>query len=141
MGKHHAPGPNFGKLMALQGIQANNLSTGAIVTATSSQILAISFIKDLTGTEISWMKWFIASAPALPLSHWQPASLSEKCSLRRKPFCFRGEDDGPGGRVQGTGKMNGVEVRALIIFLITIFCGQQTSTMAPCLVSTYPLLW
>ena len=50
---------NFGKLMALQGIQANNLSTGAIVTATSSQILAISFIKDLTGTEISWMKWFI----------------------------------------------------------------------------------
>ena len=32
---------NFGKLMALQGIQANNLSTGAIVTATSSQILAI----------------------------------------------------------------------------------------------------
>ena len=35
---------NFGKLMALQGIQANNLSTGAIVTATSSQILAISFI-------------------------------------------------------------------------------------------------
>ena len=54
---------NFGKLMALQGIQANNLSTGAIVTATSSQILAISFIKDLTGTEISWMKWFIASAP------------------------------------------------------------------------------
>lgn len=57
------PKNNFGKLLALQGIQANNLSTAAIVTATSSQILAISFIKDLTGHEVSWMEWFIASAP------------------------------------------------------------------------------
>ncbi|MGN9162875.1 SLC13 family permease [Clostridium sulfidigenes] len=57
------PKNNFGKLLALHGIQANNLSTAAIVTATSSQILAISFIKDLTGHEVSWMEWFLASAP------------------------------------------------------------------------------
>lgn len=57
------PKNNFGKLLALHGIQANNLSTAAIVTATSSQILAISFIKDLTGHDVSWMEWFIASAP------------------------------------------------------------------------------
>lgn len=57
------PKNNFGKMLALHGIQANNLSTAAIVTATSSQILAISFIKDLTGREVSWMQWFVASAP------------------------------------------------------------------------------
>lgn len=57
------PKNNFGKSLALHGIQANNLSTAAIVTATSSQILAISFIKDLTGHEVSWMEWFMASAP------------------------------------------------------------------------------
>jgi di/tricarboxylate transporter len=50
-------------MLALHGIQANNLSTAAIVTATSSQILAISSIKDLTGREVSWMQWFVASAP------------------------------------------------------------------------------
>ncbi|WP_279222157.1 anion permease [Clostridium septicum] len=54
---------NFAKLLALQGIQANNLSTAAIVTATSSQILAVSFIKDLTGKNVSWMDWFIGAAP------------------------------------------------------------------------------
>ncbi|ETA79495.1 SLC13 family permease [Youngiibacter fragilis] len=57
------PKNNFGKMLALHGIQANNLSTAAIVTATSSQILAISSIKDLTGREVSWMQWFVASAP------------------------------------------------------------------------------
>lgn len=62
------PKNNFGKMLALHGIQANNLSTAAIVTATSSQILAISFIKDLTGREVSWMQWFIASAPVTILT-------------------------------------------------------------------------
>lgn len=57
------PKNNFGKLLALHGIQANNLSTAAIVTATSSQILAVSFIKDLTGHDVSWTEWFLASAP------------------------------------------------------------------------------
>ena len=57
------PNNNLGKLLAIQGIQANNFSTAAIVTATSSQILAISFIKDFTGHDVSWMEWFIASAP------------------------------------------------------------------------------
>ena len=62
------PKNNFGKMLALHGIQANNLSTAAIVTATSSQILAISFIKDLTGREVSWMQWFVASAPVTILT-------------------------------------------------------------------------
>lgn len=62
------PKNNFGKMLALHGIQANNLSTAAIVTATSSQILALSFIKDLTGREVSWMQWFIASAPVTILT-------------------------------------------------------------------------
>jgi anion transporter len=62
------PKNNFGKMLALHGIQANNLSTAAIVTATSSQILAISFIKDLTGREVSWMEWFVASAPVTILT-------------------------------------------------------------------------
>ncbi|KEI10161.1 SLC13 family permease, partial [Clostridium novyi] len=48
------PKNNLGKLLAIQGIQANNFSTAAIVTATSSQILAISFIKDFTGHDVSW---------------------------------------------------------------------------------------
>ena len=54
---------NLGKLLAIQGLQANNISTSAIVTATAPQILAIGLLKEFTGSEVSWGEWFIASAP------------------------------------------------------------------------------
>lgn len=112
---------NFGKLMALQGIQANNLSTGAIVTATSSQILAISFIKDLTGTEISWMKWFIASAPiailTLAASFIIGKTMFKTANRAASAEKMRGLEE----EYRSLGRMSGVEKRALIIFILTIF--------------------
>ncbi|MEG1389853.1 MAG: DASS family sodium-coupled anion symporter [Angelakisella sp.] len=111
---------NFGKLLALQGIQANNLSTGAIVTATSSQILAISFIKDLTGVDISWMDWFKAAAPvtiaALVASYFigkimfktdNRTATVEKMTLLSNQY-------------KELGKMNTMELKALGIFAFTI---------------------
>lgn len=59
---------NLGKLLAIQGLQANNLSTSAIVTATAPQILAIGLLKEFTGSEVSWGDWFIASAPIAVLT-------------------------------------------------------------------------
>lgn len=112
---------NFGKLMALQGIQANNLSTGAIVTATSSQILAISFIKDLTGTEISWMKWFIASAPVAIITLAASFLIGKMLFKTGNRSASAEKMTALEEEYKGLGKMNGVEVRALIIFLITIF--------------------
>lgn len=113
-------GRNFGKLMTLQGIQANNLSTGAIVTATSSQILAISFIKDLTGTDVSWMDWFIASAPI--------AIFTLIASFFIGKMLFKTENRKASTDKMGTliaeykdlGKMSGTEWKALLIFLGTI---------------------
>ena len=60
------------------------------MTATSSQILAISFIKDLTGTEISWMKWFIASAPVAIITlaasfHLKKRGIPSLKKSRKKP--------------------------------------------------------
>ena len=112
---------NFGKLMALQGIQANNLSTGAIVTATSSQILAISFIKDLAGTEISWMKWFIASAPVAIITLAASFLIGKMLFKTGNRSASAEKMTALEEEYKGLGKMNGVEVRALIIFLITIF--------------------
>ncbi len=54
---------NLGKLLGIQSLQANNISTSAIVTATAPQILAIGLLKEFTGSEVSWGEWFIASAP------------------------------------------------------------------------------
>ncbi|USH01430.1 anion permease [Grimontia kaedaensis] len=59
---------NLGKLLSIQGLQANNISTSAIVTATAPQILAIGLMKELTGSSVSWGEWFIASAPIAVLT-------------------------------------------------------------------------
>jgi len=114
------PKNNFGKLLALHGIQANNLSTAAIVTATSSQILAISFIKDLTGHDVSWMEWFIASAPITILTlaamffigkmlFKLPKSDSETLDLTKLKDEYN-----------KLGKMTITEKKALLIFTITL---------------------
>lgn len=54
---------NFGRLMTLQGIMNNHLATSMIVTATSSQLLAIGFINEMTGSNLGYMEWLIGSAP------------------------------------------------------------------------------
>lgn len=112
---------NFGKLMALQGIQANNLSTGAIVTATSSQILAISFIKDLTGSDISWMKWFSASAPIAILTLAASFLIGKMLFKTGNRSASAEKVKSMKDEYKSLGKMNGVEVKALCIFLLTIF--------------------
>src|SRR5699024_3296569 len=54
---------NFGRLMTLQGVMNNHLATSMIITATSSQLLAIGFINEMTGSNLGYMEWLIGSAP------------------------------------------------------------------------------
>lgn len=111
---------NFGKLLALQGIQANNFSTAAVVTATSSQILAISFIKDLTGTNISWMEWFIASAPITMLTLVASFFIGKLMFKTNNKAASKEKITALENEYKNLGKMNAIEIKALIIFGITI---------------------
>jgi len=111
---------NFGKLLALQGIQANNLSTAAIVTATSSQILAISFINDLTGTSVSWMDWFVASAPITLLALIASFFIGKLMFKTTNRAASKEKLAVLDNEYQSLGKMSGIEIKALIIFGITI---------------------
>ncbi len=54
---------NTGKLLTLTGMNANHLSTGAILTATAPQIVAVQLIRDFSGETISWSQWFVGAAP------------------------------------------------------------------------------
>ena len=114
------PKNNFGKLLALHGIQANNLSTAAIVTATSSQILAISFIKDLTGHDVSWMEWFVASAPitilTLAAMFFIGKILFKLPKADSKTLDLTKLKD----EYNKLGKMTITEKKALLIFIITL---------------------
>lgn len=54
---------NFGRLMTLQGIMNNHLATSMVITATSSQLLAIGFINEMTSSNLGYIDWLLGSAP------------------------------------------------------------------------------
>lgn len=112
---------NLGKLLAIQGLQANNISTSAIVTATAPQILAIGLLKEFTGSEVSWGEWFIASAPI--------AILTLIASFFIGLLLFRPKADAQAGgeeiqqiqeQYDALGKVSLDEKKAAGIFLLTI---------------------
>ena len=112
---------NFGRAMMIQEIHANNISTTGILTATAPQILAVGLIKDLTGHDVSWMDWFLASMPI--------ALCTMLFSLLVGRILFPPENKTPQGKgleelqeqLTGMGPMSSIEWRAVIIFAITVF--------------------
>ena len=54
---------NFGRLITLQGVMNNHLATSMVITATSSQLLAIGFINKMTGSKLGYMDWLLGSLP------------------------------------------------------------------------------
>jgi anion transporter len=54
---------NFGRLLMIQELQVNNISTSGILTATAPQIMAVGFLKDLAGIQVSWTEWLVAAMP------------------------------------------------------------------------------
>ncbi len=81
--------------------------TGAIVTATSSQILGYQLYQgpDRYGDFLDEVVHCLCSC-----CHYHTGSqlFIGKMLFKTETVLLRGEDDGPGGRVQGLGKMNGV---------------------------------
>lgn len=54
---------NFGKLMMLTGVQADAVATSTIMTGTAANMIAVKFIQEQAGTQISYMDWLIAAMP------------------------------------------------------------------------------
>ncbi len=113
--------PNMGKLLAIQGLQANNISTTAILTATAPQIMAVGLIKDLAGVQVSYTDWLIASAPI--------AVLTLAGSFWLGKLLYPPQNLGSGGvgsldrlheEYRKLGRITPIEVKALAIFALTI---------------------
>lgn len=51
---------NFGKLMMLQGVQADALATSGVMTGTAANIIAVGFINSQAGGSIGYMDWLVA---------------------------------------------------------------------------------
>ncbi|NLI12746.1 MAG: DASS family sodium-coupled anion symporter [Peptococcaceae bacterium] len=112
---------NFGRLLMIQELQVNNISTSGILTATAPQIMAVGFIKDLAGVQVSWMSWLIAAMPV--------AIVTMIISYLVGLLLYPPEVSAPKGKgiadmreeLKSQGKINKDEWKALVIFALTIF--------------------
>lgn len=121
---------NFGRLLMIQEVQANNISTSGILTATAPQILAVSYITSLTGIKVTWSQWFIAGMPiaciTLALSYFignllfkiEPeltnrADATENNNNQQIHHSLKAQ-------YQALGKLSGKEIKALVIFSLTV---------------------
>ena len=123
--KAEAGKSNFGKNMMIQEIIFNNISTEGILTATAGQILAVGYILDMAGHEVTWGEWFKASMPitivslivAMIIGHFLfPSEVST-------PPVEAGEDPNQAlkDELKALGPINSVEIRAMVIFALTVF--------------------
>jgi anion transporter len=120
---------NFGRQVMLQEIHANNITTSGILTATSGQILAVSYISSMGGADVTWGKWLIAGMPI--------AIATLIVSVVLGNILYKPEFDTPPTEAANTGAADGemsikdqykalgkitpLEIKAIVIFVLTIF--------------------
>ena len=120
---------NFGKQVMLQEIHANNITTSGILTATAPQILAVSYISSLGGSDVTWGKWLIAGMPiaiATLLVSIILGNILYKPEYNTPPV-ETAEDKAANGEMsikeqyKALGPITSLEIKAIVIFLFTIF--------------------
>ena len=110
----------LGKLMMLQGLQADALATSGVMTATSGNIIAVGFINKQAGGDIGYMDWLFASMPA--------AIITMAITFMIGVKLFTLKDEGNFENVMGTlkdelkklGSFSLAEKKASVIFLLTV---------------------
>lgn len=116
---------NFGRQLMLQEIHVNNISTSAILTATAGQIMAVGYIKDLSGMEVTWGQWFAAGLPIAILTiaaSFVLAQIMFPLEVRTPPTTDdSGGEQSLAEQYKALGKMSGNEIKALVIFGLTVF--------------------
>ncbi|VYU34779.1 DASS family sodium-coupled anion symporter [Clostridium tertium] len=116
---------NFGRQVMLQEIHVNNIATSGILTATAAQIMAVGYIKDLAGIDVTWGKWFMAGMPIAILTMVASFVIAQFLYPLevKKPNLSTGKDGQEKSlseQYKDLGKMSKNEIKALIIFSITV---------------------
>ncbi|WP_129937015.1 SLC13 family permease [Serratia proteamaculans] len=111
---------NFGKVMMLQGVQADAIATSGVMTGTAANIIAVGFINSQAGGSIGYMDWLIASFPIAIVG----MTLSFLIGL--KLYSFKGEVDFSGALEKlkaeraELGQLTKNERKAMYIFMMAV---------------------
>ena len=116
---------NFGKQLMIQEIHFNNITTSGILTATAGQIMAVGYITDMTGQNVSWGQWLLASMPIAILTLVASFIIGEllfKSEVKTPPASAgKAVKDELKEELKALGPITTTEIKALIVFGITVF--------------------
>lgn len=111
---------NFGKVMMLQGLQADALATSGVMTATAGNIIAVGFINSQAGGHIGYMQWLLASMPAAIITMGIVFLLGLKIFSIKDEFNFNNAMGTLEEELKKLGDFTIQEKKALVIFLMTV---------------------
>lgn len=117
-----APGEsNFGKLMMLQGVQADAIATSGVMTGTAANIIAVGFINKQAGGEIGYIDWLVASFPIAFIAMMLSFMIGFKLFSMKKETHFAEALGRLQAEYQKLGRLTLDEKKAMAIFLLTVF--------------------
>ncbi|GKU80496.1 DASS family sodium-coupled anion symporter [Paenibacillus sp. L3-i20] len=111
----------LGKVMMLQGLQADALATSGVMTATAGNIIAVGFINEQAGGSIGYMDWLFASMPAAIITMVITFFIGLKLFSVKKEGNFENVMDTLKGELEKLGSFSVAEKKATAIFILTVF--------------------
>lgn len=110
----------LGRVMMLQGVQADALATSGVLTATSANIIALGFINSQAGASIGYMDWLLAAMPTAIITMVLTFFIGLKLFSLKDDSNF---SEGLGRlrkELSEMGSMSQIEFKTLMIFLATV---------------------
>ncbi|WP_282936012.1 DASS family sodium-coupled anion symporter [Paenibacillus sp. RC67] len=111
---------NLGKVMMLQGVQADAVATSGIMTATSGNIIAVGFINEQAGGSIGYIDWLLASMPTAIITMLLTFFIGLKLFSIKGESNFQNAMDTLKDELKKLGSFSLNEKKALIIFVSTV---------------------
>lgn len=111
---------NLGRVMMLQGVQADALATSGVMTATSGNIIAVGFINELAGGQIGYMDWLLASMPTAIITMLITFFIGFKLFSIKDESNFQDVMGTLHDELKKLGQFSQDEKKATIIFILTV---------------------
>lgn len=117
-----APGEsNFGRLMMLQGVQADAIATSGVMTGTAGNIIAVGFINSQAGGNIGYIDWLMLSLPSAMITMTLSFLVGFKLFSMKNEINFEGALSRLKEEYNKLGALSLNEKKAIIIFLLAVF--------------------
>lgn len=111
---------NFGRVMMLQGVQADAIATSGVMTGTAANIIAVGFINQQAGGHIGYMDWLLASFPLAMIVMFLSFLIGLKFWSFKDEIDFQSALETLTQERKQLGKLSHSERKAMAIFLLAV---------------------